>query len=71
MLFGLGGTGLGLLGFWLLPIIAGTLIPYDRGLYGASLFLFVAWVFLNIHHYFIDNVIWRRENPEAKAYLFT
>lgn len=71
MLFSVAGTVLGLLGFWLLPMIAGTLIPYDRGLYGASLFLFVAWVFLNIHHYFIDNVIWRRENPEAKAYLFS
>ena len=25
---------------------------------------------INIHHYFIDNVIWRRDNPEMKSHLF-
>ena len=24
------------------------------------------FVFVNIHHYFMDNVIWRRENPETR-----
>jgi len=29
------------------------------------------WVFINIHHYFIDNVIWRRENTDVSKYLFS
>lgn len=33
-----------------------------------SYFLF--WVFVNVHHYFIDSVLWRKENPEAVKYLF-
>jgi hypothetical protein len=24
------------------------------------------FAFVNIHHYFMDNVIWRRENPETR-----
>lgn len=27
-------------------------------------------IFLNIHHYFIDNVIWKKENPMVGQYLF-
>jgi len=23
-------------------------------------------VFVNIHHYFMDNVIWRRDNPDMR-----
>ena len=26
-------------------------------------------IFINIHHYFIDNVIWRFDNPDIKKYL--
>ncbi len=32
------------------------LTPYFAGLFA----------FVNIHHYFMDNVIWRRENPETR-----
>ena len=43
----------------------------SRWLYGPVVdFLFIGWTFINIHHYFIDNVIWRRDNPEARRYLF-
>ena len=31
-------------------------------------FIFVMWI--NIHHYFIDNVIWRRDNEDVRKYLF-
>ena len=24
------------------------------------------FAFVNIHHYFMDNVIWRRENPDTR-----
>jgi hypothetical protein len=28
------------------------------------------WIFINVHHYFLDNVMWRRENPDTGKYLF-
>ncbi|PWR23257.1 hypothetical protein [Zavarzinia compransoris] len=69
--FGIVGLLLGAMGFWLFPLLLDMVVPYDRAVFGSSLFLFVFWVFINIHHYFIDNVIWRRDNPEAKAHLFS
>jgi hypothetical protein len=35
---------------------------------GPTPYFAAVFVFVNIHHYFMDNVIWRRENPET-AYL--
>ncbi len=32
-------------------------------------FFIAAQVFINVHHYFIDNVLWRFKNPEIKKYL--
>ena len=32
-------------------------------------FFTAATLFINIHHYFIDNVIWRMKDPEVKKYL--
>jgi hypothetical protein len=37
---------------------------------GSSPFLAAFLLFINIHHYFIDNVLWRSHNPEVKKYLF-
>jgi hypothetical protein len=28
-------------------------------------------LFINIHHYFIDNVIWKSRDPVTKQYLLT
>lgn len=36
---------------------------------GDTPYLAVIFVFVNIHHYFMDTVLWRRENPETR-YLF-
>ena len=33
---------------------------------GATPFFAAVYVFVNIHHYFMDNVLWRRENPETR-----
>jgi len=33
---------------------------------GATPYFAALFVFVNIHHYFMDNVIWRRENPEMR-----
>lgn len=68
--FVLTGGLLGYLGFWGIPMVAEDLVPYDRQAIAGSLFLFVFWVFINVHHYLLDNVMWRRENPDTKLYLF-
>jgi hypothetical protein len=69
-IFAASGAVLGFLGFWGLPLLAATYIPYDDTLFGGALFLFVFWIAINVHHYFLDNVMWRRENPDTKRYLF-
>jgi hypothetical protein len=33
---------------------------------GATPFFAAFFVVVNIHHYFMDNAIWRRENPETR-----
>ncbi|HEY8278892.1 MAG TPA: hypothetical protein VIH99_04670 [Bdellovibrionota bacterium] len=33
--------------------------------------MFSATIFINVHHYFIDNVLWRSDNEEMKRYLFS
>ncbi|GAA4022515.1 hypothetical protein GCM10022280_23960 [Sphingomonas swuensis] len=60
----------GWLGFWGMPTILDGLVPYDSIATTGTLFLFVFWIFINVHHYFLDNVMWRRENPETGKYLF-
>jgi hypothetical protein len=64
------GILLGWLGFWGLPAWLNGAIAYDRAALGPTVFLFVFWIFINIHHYFLDNVMWRRENPETRRFLF-
>jgi len=64
------GLGLGYLGFWLLPRILNTHVDYDRGLFGTGLFFFLSWIFINVHHYFLDTVMWRKGNPDVQRYLF-
>jgi hypothetical protein len=34
-------------------------------------FFTAAMLFINVHHYFIDNVLWRFKDPEVKAYLLS
>lgn len=70
MLFSLTGILIGLLGFWGIPIVLDSYVSYDSKIFGSTLFLFVAWIFINVHHYFLDNVMWRRENPDMRRYLF-
>ena len=38
--------------------------------FGPSLYLFAFTIFVNIHHYFVDNVLWRKDNPSVKQYVF-
>jgi hypothetical protein len=64
------GVALGYVGFWGAHGWLASLVPYDQDVFGASLYLFVFWIFINVHHYFLDNVMWRRENPDTGRYLF-
>ncbi len=34
-------------------------------------FFTAAMLFINIHHYFIDNVLWRFKDPQVRAYLLS
>jgi len=63
---------------FLLGIFAFNVIPsgMDMGaksLYAVALptgmFVLLFAVFINVHHFFIDNVLWRRENKDVGAYL--
>lgn len=38
---------------------------------GTAPFLAAFILFINIHHYFIDNTIWRSDNEDVKKFLFT
>lgn len=38
----------------------------DPGGVGPTPYFAAMFAFVNIHHYFMDNVIWRRENPETR-----
>jgi hypothetical protein len=69
-LFAALGLTMGWLAFWGLPRWLGGALDYDRALLGPTLFLFVFWIFVNVHHYFLDSVMWRRENPETRRFLF-
>ncbi len=66
------GGALGWLGFWQLPAYLSQHIQYDSStLVSSSAWMIVCWVFINVHHYFIDTVIWRKGNPDTQLYLFS
>ncbi len=66
------GVVLGGLGFWVVP----GLIDYVRTgalpatMSGPAAAMASAWIFINIHHYLIDNVLWRQGNPNVNRHLF-
>ena len=60
----------GFFGFVVFPKFFDNVVPFDHTLYGDYLFFFVLIIFINIHHYFIDNAMWRKENPHTLPHLF-
>jgi len=64
------GVILGALGFWAIPIFLKAVVVYDSEVFGTRMFMFIFFIFINVHHYFLDNVIWRRGNPDMPRYLF-
>jgi hypothetical protein len=65
-IFVLSGVILGALGFFYIPYSLDSIIYLDYNIFGPTFFFFCAIIFINIHHYFIDNVIWRRENGNVQ-----
>ena len=57
----------GWIGFEGLPKLLDKTISYKREIFGSQVFVLMFTVFINIHHYFIDNVIWRKDNSELKT----
>ncbi len=58
------------LGFWLIPLTLDDVATFDKAAFGDHPFMFIFWIFINIHHYFIDNVIWRGEYRPMANDLF-
>ena len=69
-LFAMTGLLVGAALFWGIPMQLDQMTTFSDKLFGPTLFLFICWVTINVHHYFMDSVMWRRENPETKLHLF-
>lgn len=63
-------TVLGALSFEIIPNLLDQNFSFDNTALGNSTFLASFLLFINIHHYFIDNVIWKSQNEEIRSYLF-
>ena len=68
--FVLVGVVLGFIGFMALPTALEASFAPNQALWGPTVFLFILISFINLHHYFIDNVIWRRDNEDVRRFLF-
>ena len=69
--FVLAACGLGALAFQIVPAwLDQRHLVHGEGL-GWAPMMAAFILFINIHHYFIDNVIWRSDNETVKAHLFT
>ena len=64
------GVIIGAVGFWVMPTLLKVVVPYDTETFGPSMFMFIFFIFINVHHFFMDNVMWRRDNPDVRKYLF-
>jgi hypothetical protein len=58
--------GLGWLGFHFVPNWLDQNMHWDEALLGPVIFMAMLTAFINIHHFMMDNVIWRKDNPDMK-----
>lgn len=56
--------------FWFIPNYLDKLALLDQSVFGPTPAMFAFLIFINIHHFFMDNVLWKGNNPEIKQYLF-
>ncbi len=61
---------LGALAFEIIPKALDRSIVSWSNVMGPNPFVAAFIIFINIHHYFIDNTIWKSSNAEVKEYLF-
>lgn len=64
------GFILGFMGFFFLPAMIGAISSFDDTMLGIGVLIFMWWIFINVHHYFLDNTMWRKENPDISKHLF-
>lgn len=62
-------VGIGFLSFEFIPHFLDRSANTISGV-GISYFIIAFLAFINIHHYFIDNVLWRFKNKEVRELLF-
>jgi len=60
-------------GFIIIEVLPSYLDDYvlSKGLMTAGFFTASVQIFINVHHYFIDNAIWQSKNKEIKGHLFS
>ena len=63
------GVVISFFGFWIFPTALDLFVAYNRAIFGSQMFMFMFAIFINVYHYFLDNVMWRRENPDIAKYL--
>ncbi len=61
---------LGGVGFWGAPFLLADFLPLENTAFTGYTMLAVFWTFINVHHYLMDNVMWRKGNPDVAKYLF-
>jgi hypothetical protein len=68
-----GGLFFGAAGFWLVPSVVDYMATGRIPIYsqGAFLGMASAWLFINVHHYFIDNVLWRKDSRKVNLQLLS
>ncbi|MES2854809.1 MAG: hypothetical protein V4692_03045, partial [Bdellovibrionota bacterium] len=59
----------GWLSFEYIPKTLDVSMPFDAMVFGPTLWFFAFNIFINLHHYFIDNVIWRGDNEILRTHL--
>lgn len=69
--FFISSTVLGAIFFEFLPKGLDSSLQFHSATIGNTPFIAAFLLFINIHHYFIDNVMWRSDNEEIKAHLFS
>lgn len=56
---------------WLLPVTLDQSQMFKMANTAIKPFMFGITIFINIHHYFIDHAIWRKDNETIRKYLFS
>ncbi len=69
-LFIAAGLVLGYVFFNWVPLAPDKTFSVQHLLNQSTFFVVIFAIFISIHHFFIDNVIWRKENAQVREYLY-